>query len=162
MWDYSLFTFLFHTDHIHQVAIGAISTVLPLAYIVYRRRLGPNVLALQQNPPLARPPPRRQHATVALQTQAGTGSPDPSVVLEGPSERRKGFASLVPEDVPMPTRDEVSSGGLSALKAIGIATLGVFTLSGVSILALRSYLDINTVSYRLRETRHSGGQAIDG
>ena len=120
---------------------------------MYKRRLGPNALALVRNPPLARPPPRRQHATVAVQTQRCVGSADASIAPEGSSDRRKGFSLLVPEDVPVPTRDEVSNGGSSALKAFVVATLGVFTVFGVSILALRSYLDINTVS--LDETPHS-------
>jgi len=93
--------------------------------------------------------------------QAGSGAADASITKEEPSERRKGFASLVPEDVPVPTRDEVSNGALSALKAFGIGTLGVLAVFGVSTLALRSYLDINTVSSRLGETLHFGGQAID-
>lgn len=113
---------------------------------MYRRRSGLNVLALGRVPAQARPPPRRQHATVALQMQGGAGPAGTLVVPEGPEECRKGFASLVPEDVPVPTRDEVSNGGLSALKAFGIATLGVFSVFGTSILALRSYLDIKTVS----------------
>ena len=141
-----MFIVSFDTDHISlQVAFSATSTVLPLAYILYRRRFGPNVLVLGRNPPLARPPPRRQHATVVLQTQ-GVGPADASIAPEEPSIRRKGFASLVPEDVPVPTRDEVSNGGSSALKAFVVATLGVFTVFGVSISALRLYLDINTVS----------------
>jgi hypothetical protein len=100
---------------------------------------------------LARPPPRRQPATVVPQSQAGARFADASMTPEEPSKRRKGFASLVPEDVPIPTHDEVSNGGLASLKAFSIATLGVFTVFGVSLLALRSYLGINTVSYRLGE-----------
>ena len=123
---------------------------------MYRRRLGPTVLALGRNSPLPRPPPRRQPATVALQT-GRAGPADASIAPEEFSERRKGFALLVPEDVPLPTRDEVSNGGSSALKAFVIATLGVSTVFGVSILALRSYLDINTVS----TTPYSGCQTID-
>lgn len=78
--------------------------------------------------------------------QSGTGAVDASMTQEEPSERRKGFVSLVPEDVPVPTRDEVSNGGLSALKAFGFATVGVLTVFGVSTLALRLHLEINTVS----------------
>lgn len=128
---------------------------------MYRRRSGPNFLSLGRGPPLARPPPRRQRTTVALQMQAGTGSVDASAAQGEPSEHRKGFISLVPEDVPVPTRNEVSDGGLPALKAFGIATMGVLTVFGVSTLALRSYLDINTVSSRLGEAPHCGGQTVD-
>jgi hypothetical protein len=128
---------------------------------MYRRRSGPRFLALGRDPSLARPPPRRQHTTVALQMQAGTGAVDASIIQEEPSERRKGVISLMPEDVLVPTRDEVSNGGLSALRAFGTATLGVLTVFGVSTLALRSYLDINSVSSRLGETLHCGGQTVD-
>lgn len=88
--------------------------------------------------------------------QPSTGAVDASIVQEESSKRRKGFASLVPEDVPVPTRDEVSNGGLSALKAFGFATLGVLTVFGFSTLALRLHLGINTVSPRLSETPHRG------
>lgn len=124
---------------------------------MYRRRLRPNVLALGRNSLQARPPPRRQPVTVALQTQGRVGSRDAPIAPEESSERRKGFALLVPDDVPLPTRDEVSNGGSSALKAFVIATLGVSTVFGVSILALRSYLDINTVS----TAPYSGCQTTD-
>lgn len=104
-----------------------------------------------------RPPPRRQRTTVALQMQASTGAVDASIAQGESSEHRKGLISLVPEGVPVPTRNEVSNGGLSALKAFGIATVGVLTVFGVSTLALRSYLDINTVSSRLGKTSYRGG-----
>ncbi len=123
---------------------------------MYRRRSGPNVFALGRDKRLVRPPPRRQHTAVALQMQAETGAVDASIAQEDPSERRRGFASLVPEDVPVPTRDEVSNGGLSALKAFGSATLGVLAVFGVSTLALRSYLDIHTVSSLLDQTPYCG------
>jgi len=128
---------------------------------MYRRRSSPSFLALGRDPPLARPPPRRQHTAVAFQMQAGTGTVDASIAQEEPPEGRKGIISLVPEGVLVPTRDEVSNGALGALKAVGIATLGVLTVFGVSTLALRSYLDINTVSSRLGETAHCGGQIVD-
>jgi hypothetical protein len=161
LWAPTLVTFFFDTDHISQVAFGAISTALPLAYIVYRRKSSPNILVLGRNPPPARPPPRRQHGAIALQFQGGAESADASITPEELSKRREGFASLVPEDVPVPTRDEVSHGGLSALKAFAIATMGVFTVFGVSTLALRSYLNINTVSSRLDKIPAPGGQTID-
>ena len=119
---------------------------------MYRRRSGPNAFALGRDTRLVRPPPRRQHTAVALQMQANTGAVDAAIAQEDPSEGRKGFVSLVPEGVPVPTRDEVSNGGLSALKAFGFATLGVLTVFGVSTLALRLYLDIHTVSPPLDET----------